>query len=81
MHIAGKIFLGLGVLMLIGGGVMTMMGGEALDDVGDWDVVEKSDFEGPSGEWYHSADDLMIIYVTDDAVSYTHLTLPTTPYV
>ena len=52
MHIAGKIFLGLGVLMLIGGGVMTMMGGEALDDVGDWDVVEKSDFEGPSGEWY-----------------------------
>ena len=59
---------------------MTMMGGDALDDVGDWDVVGKSDFEGPNGEWYHSADDLMIIYVTDDVdcesfdVTYTNET-------
>ena len=32
MHTAGKIFLGLGVLMLIGGGIMAGMGGNALED-------------------------------------------------
>ena len=32
MHISGKIFLGLGVLMLIGGGIMAGMGGNALED-------------------------------------------------
>ena len=32
MHIAGKIFLGLGVLMLIGGGIMAGMGGNAIED-------------------------------------------------
>ena len=32
MHTSGKIFLGLGVLMLIGGGIMAGMGGNALED-------------------------------------------------
>ena len=32
MHTAGKIFLGLGVLMLIGGGIMAGIGGNALED-------------------------------------------------
>ena len=32
MHTAGKIFLGLGVLMLVGGGIMAGMGGNALED-------------------------------------------------
>ena len=66
MHIAGKIFLGLGALMLLAGGVMTIMGGDSLEDVGDWDVEGKSEFNGPSGEWYHSAEDIMIIYVNDN---------------
>ena len=35
MHIAGKIFLGLGVLMLIGGGIMAGMSGNALEDAGE----------------------------------------------
>ena len=66
MHIAGKIFLGLGVLMLVGGGIMAYGGGSSLDNAVDWDVEEKSEFEGPVGEWYHDESDWMIIFVTDD---------------
>jgi len=66
MHIAGKIFLVLGALLLLGGGAMTIGGGSTLEDVGQWDVEGKSEFEGPNGEWYHDASDWMIIFVTDD---------------
>ena len=46
MHIAGKIFLGLGLLITLAGVVLTIGGGSTLTDVGDWDVEEKSDFSG-----------------------------------
>jgi hypothetical protein len=49
MHIAGKIFLGLGLLITLAGVVLTIGGGSALSDVGDWDVEEKSDFSGTAG--------------------------------
>ena len=67
MHIAGKIFLGLGVLMLVGGGVMTMMGGDALEDVGEWNVEEKSDYSGVAGEadFTFRGEDLLVM-VRDD---------------
>ena len=41
MHIAGKIFLGLGLLITLAGVVLTIGGGSALSDAGDWDVEEK----------------------------------------
>ena len=62
MHIAGKIFLGLGAVMFVIGGIMTITGGDTLSDV-EWDVEGKSVFEGPDGTYIHSADDIMIIYV------------------
>ena len=64
MHIAGKIFLGIGALLFVIGGIMTLSGGDTLSDV-EWDVEGKSVFEGPDGTYTHSADDIMIIYVDD----------------
>ena len=67
MHIAGKIFLGLGVLLLIGGGIMTFGGSSSLEDVGEWDVEEKSDFSGQAGTTTYSFDGKdMLIMVRDN---------------
>jgi hypothetical protein len=49
MHVAGKVFLGLGVLLLVLGIVMSGLGKNALDDVGDWDPEAKSEFSGTAG--------------------------------
>ncbi len=64
MHVAGKVFLGLGAVMLLVGGIMTAMGGDTLSDI-EWDVEGESIFEGPDGTYTHSSDDVMIIYVDD----------------
>ena len=64
MHVAGKVFLGLGAVMLVVGGIMTVMGGDTISDI-EWDVEGESIFEGPGGTYAHSSDDLMIIYVDD----------------
>ena len=50
MHIAGKIFLGLGAVLLVLGGIMALGGGSTLDEVGDWDPEEKSEFSGTTGD-------------------------------
>ena len=49
MHIAGKVFLGLGVVMLVIGMVMAGGGRDSLGDAGDWDPEEKSEFSGTIG--------------------------------
>lgn len=64
MHVAGKVFLGLGAVMLVVGGIMTVMGGDTISDI-EWDVEGESIFEGPTGTYSHSSDDIMIIYVDD----------------
>ena len=64
MHIAGKIFLGLGAVMLVVGGIMTATGGDTLSEI-EWDVDGESVFEGPGGTYSHTSEDLMIIYVDD----------------
>ena len=58
MHVAGKVFLGLGAVMLVVGGIMTAMGGDTLSDI-EWDVEGESIFEGPDGTYTHSSDDVM----------------------
>ena len=72
MHVAGKVFLGLGAVMLVVGGIMTVMGGDTISEI-EWDVEGESVFEGPGGTYAHSSDDLMIIYVDDtvDCESFT----------
>ncbi len=49
MHVVGKVFLGLGAALLVLGVVMGGLGGSALDDVGEWEVEEKSEFSGTTG--------------------------------
>jgi len=67
MHIAGKIFLGLGVLITLAGVVMTIGGGAALSDAGQWDVEEKSEFSGSAGAttYSFSGEDILVM-VSDD---------------
>tara|TARA_B100001769_G_scaffold247183_1_gene218063 strand:- start:2642 stop:3232 length:591 start_codon:yes stop_codon:yes gene_type:complete len=68
MHIAGKIFLVLGTLITLVGVVMTIGGGSSLNDVGDWEVDEKSSFSGNAGttDYYFEDRDEMMIMVSDD---------------
>ena len=82
MHIAGKIFLGLGLLITLAGVVLTITGASTVSEVaeGDWDVEGKSQFDGPDGTWEHNGMDWMIIYVSDDvdcetfSITYTNET-------
>ena len=66
MHIAGKIFLGLGLLITLAGDGLTFAGGSSLSDAGDWDVLEKSDFSGTAGVTTYSFSEEMIVMVSDD---------------
>ena len=66
MHIAGKIFLGLGLLITLAGVVLTIGGGSTLSDVTEWDVEEKSDFSGTAGVTTYSFSDEIIVMVSDD---------------
>ena len=66
MHIAGKIFLGLGLLITLVGVVLTIRGGSTLSDVGDWDVEEKSDFSGTAGVTTYFFSEEIIVMVSDD---------------
>ena len=66
MHIAGKIFLGLGLLITLAGVVLAIGGGSSLSDAGDWDVEEKSEFSGTAGVTTYSFSDEIIVMVSDD---------------
>ncbi len=66
MHIAGKIFLGLGLLITLAGVGLTFAGGSSLSDAGDWDVEEKSDFSGTAGVTTYLFKEEMIVMVSDD---------------
>ena len=47
MHIAGKVFLGLGVLLIVLGLVMAGGGRDSLGDVGDWDPKKRVNLVEP----------------------------------
>ena len=66
MHIAGKIFLGLGLLITLAGVVLTIGGGSTLSDVTEWDVEETSDFSGTAGVTTYSFNEELIVMVSDD---------------
>jgi len=66
VHIAGKIFLGLGLLITLAGVGLTFAGGSSLSDAGDWDVEEKSDFSGTAGVTTYLFKEEMIVMVSDD---------------
>ena len=54
MHIAGKVFLGLGVVMLVIGMLMAGGGRASFGEAGDWDPEEKSEFSGVAGDSSYS---------------------------
>ena len=65
MHVAGKVFLGLGVLLLVIGIVMGGLGGNALEDVGDVDVEGKSLWNDQNGTFYYDDSDEIMVFVRD----------------
>ena len=65
MHISGKIFMGIGVFVCLAGVVLMAIGGENIEDSGEWDVVEKSEWNGQSGTFKFSGDGDYLVMVRD----------------
>lgn len=67
MHPAGKVFMAIGVFILIGGVALIVIGGNNVEDFGEWDPEEKSAFSGTSGTttFDYSGED-MIVMVRDN---------------
>ena len=62
MHPVGKVFMAIGLVVVIIGGVMYAVGSENVDDVGEWDVREESEWNGQSGTYYFDgSEDMMVI--------------------
>jgi hypothetical protein len=65
MHVAGKVFLGLGAVLLLLGIVMTGLGGNALEEVGDVDVEGKTVWSGEEGVFSYDEMDMLMVFVPD----------------
>ena len=65
MHVAGKVFLGIGAVLLVLGIVMAGLGGNALDDVGDVDVEAKTVWSGEEGTFTYDGRDTLMVFVPD----------------
>ena len=67
MHPAGKIFMAIGVIVLLGGVGLMVIGGENIEDSGEWNPEKKSVFSGTSGTMtYDFNGDDMIVMVRDN---------------
>ena len=67
MHPAGKIFVAIGVFVIIGGVVLMVIGGENIEDSGEWNPEKKSVFSGTSGTMtYDFSGEDMLVMVRDN---------------
>jgi len=65
MHTVGKVFMAIGLLIAVGGGIMMAVGGSNIDDSGEWDVVEKSVWNGQTGTFNFEDDGDYLVMVRD----------------
>ena len=65
MHVASKVFLGLGVVVMLLGAVMTWAGGSSIGDAGEVDVEGKSLWNGINGTFYYDESDQIMVFVRD----------------
>ena len=65
MHVAGKVFLGLGVLFLVLGLVMANSGRSNLGEFGDVDVEGKTVWSGQNGVFTYDGMDTLMVFVPD----------------
>lgn len=63
MHTVGKVFMAIGLVILVFGGILLAVGSSSVDDAGEIDVVQKSDWNGQSGSYYFDAEDDMMVFV------------------
>jgi hypothetical protein len=66
MHTAGKVFMAIGIILAVGGGILIAMGGNNIDDVGEWDVMEKSVWNGQSGTYDFEDDEDYLVMVRNN---------------
>ena len=57
--------MAIGVFICLAGVVLMALGGENIDDVGEWDVVEKSEWNGDSGTFNFRGDGDYLVMVRD----------------
>ena len=57
--------MAIGVFICLAGVVLMALGGENIDDVGEWDVVEKSEWNGDSGTFIFRSDGDYLVMVRD----------------
>ncbi len=65
MHTVGKVFMAIGLLIAAGGGIMMAVGGNNIDDAGEWDVMEKSVWNGQTGTFNFEGDGDYLVMVRD----------------
>ncbi|RPG77097.1 MAG: hypothetical protein CBE08_000885, partial [Euryarchaeota archaeon TMED248] len=65
MHPVGKVFMAIGILVAVGGGIMMAVGGNNIDDAGEWDVMEKSVWNGQTGTFNFEDDGDYLVMVRD----------------
>ena len=67
MHPVGKVFMGIGVFVILGGVLLMVIGGGNIEDSGNWNPEQKSVFSGSNGmsTYDHDGED-MIIMVRDN---------------
>ncbi|DAC58555.1 MAG TPA: hypothetical protein D7I03_05500, partial [Candidatus Poseidoniales archaeon] len=54
-----------GIVICLIGGILMAVGGNNIDDSGDWDVVEKSEWNGQSGTFQFEGDGDYLVMVRD----------------
>ena len=57
--------MAIGVLVAVGGGIMMAVGGSNIDDAGEWDVMEKSVWNGQTGTFNFEDDGDYLVMVRD----------------
>lgn len=65
MHPVGKVFMAIGILIAVGGGIMMAIGGSNVEDAGEWDVMEKSVWNGQTGTFNFEGDGDYLVMVRD----------------
>ena len=57
--------MAIGIVICLIGGILMAVGGSNIDDSGDWDVVEKSEWNGQSGTFQFEGDGDYLVMVRD----------------
>ena len=61
MHISAKIFFSIGGVLLVIGVIMIGLGGSTVNDVGNWDPVQESEWNGDNGDYAYEGKEMLVM--------------------